>query len=635
MKKYLQHIAMCVILLFSCSVIAQKAPTAKKERAEKIRAIDKEIKQFTSENENRYNLTPERIREIQTSAKRFELSNSEVKRLSQKIKAGELKKLYFDQNPEAYRFITEVDSIAIDSSYLCEIGSFENEYEIYNYVYISDVITDNLDVCTAELDLTTGVSPVLYDDFDVPVTIVTNNNSVYNGSDMILDGLGINIPRVNSGGHALKLNDNYGDNTVTKIHRRINYGEDKLTFSYNFIAQDPGGDLSTRPAFTIKLTAAATNQVIDEICIVADQNNTALFNSIAYGPEPNVPLVYTNWQCVTLSSQGYAGDAWLDIIVSDGYNPKYFGTLYLDDICNDRVCRPYVGLELDINEIKCRPLPLQVCGTYLVPLDQSVEPPVEGTLDDLALNIYKADGSTLVNTLTNGTFADGVFCFDVLEVDLGTPMELQYEFEAVGNFTLNGYSFTLKDMSSNYDYDLDLTDCYDCTPHLLITADVSSPNLDEQEAKYTITAENEIASGAGAIYHAGNYVLLTDGFLAAQGSKVRIYNEGCTADFVARPAMQQPIKQDREVTIDLVKIEDAIAYTKVYPNPAVNLLTVETSDSTIRSVRMVSLDGKVVLEQKMNSDNNDIDISTLKTGLYILNIENDKGEISSHKIIKK
>lgn len=69
----------------------------------------------------------------------------------------------------------------------------------------------------------------------------------------------------------------------------------------------------------------------------------------------------------------------------------------------------------------------------------------------------------------------------------------------------------------------------ECQNDLTINNDAGSS--DNQQAEFTITADNVIADNSNAIYHAGNEVLLTDGFVAIAGSTFRAYIEGCSDQF--------------------------------------------------------------------------------------------------------
>lgn len=69
------------------------------------------------------------------------------------------------------------------------------------------------------------------------------------------------------------------------------------------------------------------------------------------------------------------------------------------------------------------------------------------------------------------------------------------------------------------------------------------------------------------------------------------------------------------------------------PNPVVSNLTL-SANSEIRSVTLRNLSGKVVQSFLVNSASANINLQSLTTGLYIMSVELENGEITNHKISK-
>jgi hypothetical protein len=67
---------------------------------------------------------------------------------------------------------------------------------------------------------------------------------------------------------------------------------------------------------------------------------------------------------------------------------------------------------------------------------------------------------------------------------------------------------------------------------------------------------------------------------------------------------------------------------EVYPNPAVDRLWLNVSETT--SVRLVDLNGQVVLDETFLSGLTPIMVSQYKRGIYLLEINN----LSQHKFVK-
>ena len=71
----------------------------------------------------------------------------------------------------------------------------------------------------------------------------------------------------------------------------------------------------------------------------------------------------------------------------------------------------------------------------------------------------------------------------------------------------------------------------------------------------------------------------------------------------------------------------------VYPNPATDILSIVTYDVNCSSVEIFSLDGRLVKSQNANFDA--IDISSLASGLYMINVKMRDGREYNERIVKE
>ncbi len=76
-----------------------------------------------------------------------------------------------------------------------------------------------------------------------------------------------------------------------------------------------------------------------------------------------------------------------------------------------------------------------------------------------------------------------------------------------------------------------------------------------------------------------------------------------------------------------------LAKVQVYPNPVVNQLNV-SSESNIKEVKIFSVNGQLVSSVKPNSKSTSVNVSALKTGVYVAQIITDNG-VQTAKVIKK
>lgn len=76
------------------------------------------------------------------------------------------------------------------------------------------------------------------------------------------------------------------------------------------------------------------------------------------------------------------------------------------------------------------------------------------------------------------------------------------------------------------------------------------------------------------------------------------------------------------------------SFFRYYPNPVDDIMKI-SSEKTIESVSVYSIDGKMVSSTKIKSKNPDIDLRKLKTGVYIVTAIFDNNQKKSFRIIKK
>ncbi|MFD2433723.1 T9SS type A sorting domain-containing protein [Mesonia maritima] len=80
--------------------------------------------------------------------------------------------------------------------------------------------------------------------------------------------------------------------------------------------------------------------------------------------------------------------------------------------------------------------------------------------------------------------------------------------------------------------------------------------------------------------------------------------------------------------------EPTVSLAKLYPNPAQGRLTIELPDTTISEVqvKIVSLTGQVVYENEFSGSKNQLDISRISAGIYMVNL-NTEGNSTTQKLI--
>lgn len=161
-----------------------------------------------------------------------------------------------------------------------------------------------------------------------------------------------------------------------------------------------------------------------------------------------------------------------------------------------------------------------------------------------------------------------------------------------------------------------------------VLVDVVAPEIDEQQASNMLLASNTIYSGAKAIYHAGNTVVLSVGFHGENGSTFRGYIEWCSGEYVGREAYNQAETKKELGHSQIEKIT-------IHPNPSVSSSEIAASYSRITHISIFSIEGKRINTVKVeNNQSYQLDTADLLKGIYIVMIETADGEIHSEKLFK-
>jgi hypothetical protein len=72
----------------------------------------------------------------------------------------------------------------------------------------------------------------------------------------------------------------------------------------------------------------------------------------------------------------------------------------------------------------------------------------------------------------------------------------------------------------------------------------------------------------------------------------------------------------------------------IYPNPAQNVLNIDAAES-LSSVKVIGMDGKVVIDEEINGNTTSIDISSIEAGSYYYEVVSIDGIVSRNSFVKK
>lgn len=99
------------------------------------------------------------------------------------------------------------------------------------------------------------------------------------------------------------------------------------------------------------------------------------------------------------------------------------------------------------------------------------------------------------------------------------------------------------------------------------------------------------------------------------------------------PIDRANIKEERSTEITEKTNNNQIRLNKIELTQSYNIFNIHSTIEQIRNIDVISIDGKIIKRQKVNSNDSEIDLSSLATGIYILNISLENNSHESKKII--
>jgi hypothetical protein len=206
--------------------------------------------------------------------------------------------------------------------------------------------------------------------------------------------------------------------------------------------------------------------------------------------------------------------------------------------------------------------------------------------------------------------------------------------------TIPGQTYTLTinnkgSLSSGMQkFSLIVTGLEECVANRNISAPVNGISSDNQQASSSINLTNTIFSGSEALYHAGEEIVMQDGFTAISGSSLRSYVEGCTNDYDARKG----VKERAVVTYDIpvkVKEELALPDNAIYPNPGNGVFRVKLAGLSEGNVEVLNQKGVKFFDRKFkNQEEMQVNMKASSSGIYFVRVISE-GKVLTKKIVKE
>lgn len=156
-------------------------------------------------------------------------------------------------------------------------------------------------------------------------------------------------------------------------------------------------------------------------------------------------------------------------------------------------------------------------------------------------------------------------------------------------------------------------------------------NFDNNHNSYIIN------SGASVHIQAGNEVVLSDGFYATEGSDflAEITSSNSTRG-ANNDGSNDILSYEYETISSLSHSNESLYGIAIYPNPTDGLFNISFNnpEELMKQIMIINHQGSVVVN-KDNPNNNTIDMNNLSSGLYVIKIISNKGNVYYDKVIKK
>lgn len=108
------------------------------------------------------------------------------------------------------------------------------------------------------------------------------------------------------------------------------------------------------------------------------------------------------------------------------------------------------------------------------------------------------------------------------------------------------------------------------------------------------------------------------GVMSSTGSFYMYSNDGIKIENAIFPT----------ITVASVNVADVIkAQTRLYPNPATDVVNIDFGSSTVKQVNVLNLNGQLVLNNTVDNGTSSLDVSNLDSGLYIYQAVDAEGAV--------
>jgi PKD repeat protein len=245
------------------------------------------------------------------------------------------------------------------------------------------------------------------------------------------------------------------------------------------------------------------------------------------------------------------------------------------------------------------------------------------------------------NTLTSPSLtlaaSTNLMCSDNL-----SPVLLTATTDAVGasyawtpNFINQNIDTITVNPQNSTNYSVTVTDQNGCitaasTAVIISPAPVAgftSANLPTLEVGFTNTSTN-------ATTYAWDF---GDGFTSNQANPIHGYftSGSFTVTLIATNADGCDDTTSMTIQAQTTGLDELTSAFVLYPNPTNGLLNIQNVNHTNGTIQLFSTTGTLVLQTSLTSSNTQLDVTNLNRGVYFLQITNEFGQSSTHRVVKQ
>lgn len=159
---------------------------------------------------------------------------------------------------------------------------------------------------------------------------------------------------------------------------------------------------------------------------------------------------------------------------------------------------------------------------------------------------------------------------------------------------------------------------------------LNTMNCELQAAQTGLIAYYKFNQGFDSANNATETTLTNSVSGGVDGSLINFDLTGSTSNWLSG----SPVTTGSTCTVLSSSNFDISENIKIYPNPANNIVNIETTNLTNATLEAYDMNGRLILNQKLTSTANSISISQIQSGIYVFKIKSQEGE-TVKKVIKK